>query len=66
MSVNCRYYVGEGKCLIGDCYISKMEKVSSQKILEEHLENCISKKVITEKYLNRFSKKLEMNLNKNL
>lgn len=67
MNINCDYYDNEEKkCIIGDCYISKMPKETPQEILSEHVQNCISRKVIIEKYLNNFPRNLEKNLNKNL
>lgn len=60
----CEYYLGGGKCLIGECYITKMPLDTSKETINEHTKNCISKKVILKKYLN--NKKLEKKLNKNL
>ena len=65
MSVNCGYYIGAGKCVIGDCYVSKMPKDTSQETIGEHIQNCISRRIIVEKYLNN-SNRLERTLNKNL
>ncbi len=65
MYINCENYLGEGRCLIGECYVSKMPSDTPKKTINEHIKNCISKKTISILLKNNFGK-LEKKLNKNL